>query len=119
MASLRSVQVEPGKCTGCGACEVACAFQREGLASTLRGSIVLHMEDRVDYFGVVVKRVDGSLLLGRPEGVEVQSPAQAAGGAQAAKPIMLRQPCDLCGEGDAWCVRFCPTGALSVAEGVG
>jgi hypothetical protein len=77
------------------------------------------MEDREDYFGVVVKRADGTLLLGRPEGVEVQSPADAIGGAGAAKPIMLRQPCDLCGGGDAWCVRFCPTGALRVAGEVG
>jgi len=78
------------------------------------------MEDREDYFGVVLKRVDGTLLLGRPEGAEVQQPASAASdGAGAAKPIMLRQPCGMCGGGDAWCVRFCPTGALRVAVEVG
>jgi len=111
------VEVDPGRCNGCGTCEVACAFQREGLCSTVRGSVVLHIEDRDDYFGVVIKRPDGSVLLGRPEGVEVQSPGGGAGGAATAKPVMLREPCDMCGSGDPWCVRFCPRGALRVGGG--
>jgi ferredoxin len=109
------IQVDTGRCSGCGACEVACAFQREGHFSTIRGSVLLHMEDREDYFGIVLKRDDGSLLLGRPEGVEVQTPGgSSSGGAATAKPVMLRQPCDLCGGGVPWCVRFCPRQALSV-----
>lgn len=112
---MRQVRVDTELCSGCGVCEVACAFQREGLFSTIRGSVMLHMEDRDDYFGIVLKREDGSLLLGRPEGVEVQRPGdQASGGAATAKPVMLREPCDLCGGGEQWCVRFCPRGALSV-----
>jgi Fe-S-cluster-containing dehydrogenase component len=76
---------------------------------------MLHMEDRVDYFGIVLKRMDNSLLLGRPEGVEIASPGgSTTGGAATSKPVMLREPCDMCGGGDPWCVRFCPRGALSV-----
>jgi ferredoxin len=112
---MRQVQVDTELCSGCGACEVACAFQREGLFSTIRGSVMLHMEDREDYFGIVLKREDSSLLLGRPEGIEVQQPGgPSSNGAATAKPVMLREPCDLCGGGDQWCVRFCPRGALSV-----
>ncbi len=113
--SMAEVLVDTDKCSGCGACEVACAFQREGLFSTVRGSVMLHMEDRVDYFGIVLKRMDNSLLLGRPEGVEIASPGgSTTGGAATSKPVMLREPCDMCGGGDPWCVRFCPRGALSV-----
>ncbi|NIP33867.1 MAG: hypothetical protein GWO27_03095 [Thermoplasmata archaeon] len=112
--SLTNVLVDTGLCTGCGACEVACSFQREGLFSTLRGSVMLHLEDEVDYFGVIIKRLDDSLYLGRPEGPEVLPPGGSADGAATAKPIMLREPCDLCGGGDPWCVAFCPRGALSL-----
>ncbi len=115
VVSVAQIHVDMSKCSGCGACEVACAFQREGLFSTVRGSVMLHMEDRVDYFGIVLKRLDGSLLLGRPEGVEIVNPGgPASGGAATSKPVMLRQPCDLCGGGDPWCVTFCPRDALSV-----
>lgn len=111
---MTQVMVDPGKCSGCGACEVACAFQREGLFSTVRGSVMLHLEDREDYFGIILKRMDGSLMLGRPEGVEVTPPGASSGRAAQSKPIMLREPCDLCGGGRPWCVAFCPRGALSL-----
>ena len=115
VVSVPQIHMDTSKCSGCGACEVACAFQREGLFSTVRGSVMLHMEDRVDYFGIVLKRLDGSMLLGRPEGIEIVTPGgPASGGAATSKPVMLREPCDLCGGGDPWCVAFCPRDALSV-----
>ena len=104
------IVMEPLKCSGCGACELACSFYRDEVFSTMRSSTMIHREEKKNYFGVMLKR-DDDLVLGRPEGVEIMGPGESSGDAASSKPILLREPCDVC-EGDPLCVKFCPTGSL-------
>jgi len=71
-------------------------------------------EEKKNYFGVVLKKAS-TIVVGRPEGVEEMnlSDMQSSGGegGAAAKPIVLRVPCDDCEE--PMCVRFCPSEAIS------
>ncbi len=57
-----------------------------------------------------------SLLLARPNGVEVIKPGQQIEGASAnSKPILLRVACDLCEEEETpFCVKSCPQNVLSI-----
>ncbi len=104
---------EPLKCIRCGLCEAACSLHRDGVLTPTTSSIIVHSEDKSGYFGLVVK-CTGSLTMVRPEGVS--SGAQTGGsGGPGAKPILLREPCDLCG-GDAKCARACPTGCIRLVK---
>jgi Fe-S-cluster-containing dehydrogenase component len=104
------IEIDPHLCTACGACEVACSLYREEeVFTTMRSSIILHREERKNYYGVMLKRA-GEVLLGRPEGVEVMKEGESSDTGGGGKPILLREPCDNCT--NAMCVRFCPTGCL-------
>ena len=100
------------KCTGCGACELACSFYRDEVFSTIRSSVMMHREEKKNYFGIMVKVVD-DLLLGRPEGVEFDSESTASNEQEGAsgKPILMREECDLC-EGKVYCVKLCPAESI-------
>lgn len=102
------------RCIGCAGCEVVCSLRRDALVSTMSSSIVFHVEEEKGYYGIILKRAGGELLLGRPEGVEIKRPGELSGGASA-KPIAMRPACDLCG-GDPKCVSYCPVGALEVEQ---
>lgn len=104
------IEIDPNLCTACGACEVACSLYREEeVFTTMRSSIILHREEKKNYYGVMLKR-EGEVLLGRPEGVEVMKEGESSDTGGGGKPILLREPCDNCT--NAMCVRFCPTGCL-------
>jgi len=104
------LKIEPLKCTGCRACELACSYHHEKELSFMFASIMLYREEGKNYYGIMLKR-EQDVLLGRPEGVEVMRPG--SGGGASGKPILMRQPCDLCeGSEYAFCVEVCPTGAL-------
>jgi len=105
----------PEKCIGCAGCEVVCNLQRDGFLSTMSSSIMFHIEEERGYFGIIVKRKDGALLLGKPEGVEIKRPGEISGGSASAKPITMRPPCDMC-VGEPKCIRYCPVGALEEGE---
>lgn len=108
------LRLEPLKCVGCGACEVACSFHRSQTFTTARSSIMLHREEKKNYFGIMLKEKE-SLVLGRPEGVEVSGGKKEGGeggGGAPLKPMLMRQACDLCGGEEPYCVRLCPTGAI-------
>ena len=106
------ISIEPLKCIGCGLCELACSYRRDRVFTTMRSSIMLRLDDKRGYFGVMIKRADGDLLLGRPEGVELVKAGRTTDGI-GAKPVMLRPACDMC-EGDRpRCVEICPAHCLS------
>lgn len=112
---MSHLMYHPEKCIGCGGCEVICSLRRDEYLSTMTSSIMFYLEEEKGYFGIIVKRENGELLLGRPEGVEVKRPGEISGGSAAAKPITMRPPCDMCG-GEPKCIRYCPTGALEEGD---
>ncbi len=77
----------------------------------MSSSIILHVEDKADYFGLVLKTRSDGLVMARPEGVSSGQQSSGSGG-PGAKPILLREPCDLCG-GDPRCVKACPTRCIT------
>ncbi len=111
------LEVITHKCTGCRICEIACSFHRDREMNPVSSSIMLHRNEKKDYFGVMIKR-EKEVFLGRPEGAEVLLPGEKAEGAGASsKPIVMREACDLCeGEDFLFCVAVCPSGCL-VEEG--
>jgi len=111
---LAQLKYHPERCIGCAGCEVVCGFQRESLVSTITSSIMFYIEEERGYFGIIVKRQGGALLLGRPEGVEVKRPGELAGGGSA-KPIAMRPACNMC-NGKPKCIAYCPTGALEEGD---
>jgi ferredoxin len=80
----------------------------------MSSSIILHVDDKADYFGLVLKTKSEGLVLARPEGL---SPGQQASGSSGpgAKPVLLREACDLCG-GKPKCARVCPTACITVED---
>lgn len=103
--------LEPLKCVACGLCEAVCSLNRDSVLTPMSSSIILHVEDRADYFGLVLKTEGEGLVVARPEGGGAEQPGQSSG--PGAKPILLREPCDLCG-GDPKCAKVCPTGCITV-----
>ncbi len=108
-----TIKIEPLKCINCGACELGCSFYRDEVFTTMSASIMMYREEKRNYFGLMLKK-DEEMVLGRPEGVEVQKDGESSGEEEeanaSAKPILMREPCDECK--NAMCVRFCPTGCL-------
>lgn len=108
------LRIEPLKCICCGLCETACSMNRDSVLTPMSSSIIVHIDDKANYFGLVLKTRPEGLVIGRPEGVTTGQQAAGAGG-PGAKPILLREPCDLCG-GEPKCTRICPTGCITVED---
>lgn len=104
---------EPLKCVACGLCETVCSLNRDSVLTPMSSSIILHIEDKTDYFGLVLKTEGEGLVVARPEsqGSEQGSDSNGPG----AKPILLREPCDLCG-GEPKCAMVCPTRCITVVD---
>ncbi len=117
-----AIKIDALKCTGCMACEMACGYHRDDAFALLSSCIVTYRtKEKKDYFGVLLKREE-DLLIARPEGTEIkrigETEAAASGAKQqdaSAKPMLLREACDLCEEMDLgpMCVKFCPFDAIS------
>ena len=111
---LTKLKIEPLKCICCGLCETACSLNRDSVLTPMTSSIILHLDDKADYFGLVLKTRSEGLVLGRPEGISSGQQPSGSGG-PGAKPILLREPCDLC-DGKPKCAKACPSGCISVEE---
>ena len=115
------LRIDPLKCIECGLCELACGYHWDDAFSMIAASIVAYRSrDKKNYFGVLLK-TEEDLILGRPEGLEVQKIGVTTEGSTqdpSAKPILLREPCNLCQgfEEGPLCVRFCPTGCLHLDQ---
>jgi len=112
------VKVNPLECTGCALCELACSYHWDEAFTLISSSIMLYRaEEKKDYMGVIVK-TEEDLFLGRPEGAaaiklgELQK--SGGGGGASAKPILIREACDLCESAgvEPLCVAICPNAAL-------
>jgi len=107
------------KCTSCMACELACSFRRDDACSMLASSIVTYRNrEKKNYFGLMLKEHE-NLVLPRPEGVDVQRIGVVDENVKAdpaAKPILLREACDMCEgvDGGPLCVRVCSHHVISV-----
>lgn len=108
------LKIEPLNCICCGLCETVCSLNRDSVLTPMSSSIILHIEDKANYFGLVLKTKSEGLVVARPEGVSKGQQAGGSGG-PGAKPILLREPCDLCG-GDPKCVRVCPAKCIVVED---
>ncbi|UCE90973.1 MAG: hypothetical protein JSV90_05985 [Methanobacteriota archaeon] len=106
---------QPLACIACDLCEVACSLRRDGVVTPMSSSIILHSEDKANYFGLVLKSRSEGVVLVRPEGVVSGQESSGGSGGPGAKPILLREPCDLC-DGDPMCVRACPVRCISVED---
>ncbi|MDD1767265.1 MAG: hypothetical protein LUQ27_01685 [Methanomassiliicoccales archaeon] len=66
-----TMNAETLKCIDCDLCELACNYRRDKVFTTMRSSIMLHLDDKKNYLGVMVKLPNDELILGRPEGLEI------------------------------------------------
>ena len=107
------IRIDVLRCIGCGLCELACSYRRDEVFTAMRSSIMLHLDDKRNYFGVMIKLPNDDLVLGRPEGLEMQLAGLSSGDGAGAKPILLREACDECAGERPHCVAICPTECLS------
>jgi Fe-S-cluster-containing dehydrogenase component len=110
------LKIDSLKCIACCACELACGYHWDEALSPITSSIIVYRaREKKNYFGIMLKKSE-HLILGKPEGLEIRRIGEVKKGVEAdpsAKPIMLRDACDLCeGRNKPLCVEFCPTGAL-------
>jgi len=109
------------RCTACMACELACDFHRDDAFASIASSIVTYRNrEKKNYFGLMLKESE-NLILARPEGLEVQRIGVVDENVEAdpaAKPILLREACDLCEgvDGGPLCIRFCPQDVISLED---
>jgi carbon-monoxide dehydrogenase iron sulfur subunit len=134
---LKSLQIEPEKCTGCRQCEMACSYQAEGVFNPATSSIKIftfHHEGRfVPYTctqcseawcmhacpveAIVVNKVTGAkeVLEDVCVGCKVCTIACPFGTVNYSQDSNVVTKCDLCG-GDPECVKACPTAAITYVD---
>jgi Fe-S-cluster-containing dehydrogenase component len=120
---MMGIKTDISKCTSCMACEMACGYHRDdGFALLSSCIMVTRGREKKDYSAVVLKDTE-NLVIAKPEGLEIRRIGAAEeGGADqgkgdaSAKPLLLREPCDLCSdqEDGPLCIQFCPFNAISI-----
>jgi Fe-S-cluster-containing hydrogenase component 2 len=134
---LKSLHIDPAKCTECLQCEMACSFENEGMFNPTKSRIkvfTFHDEGRfvpytctqcAEAWCMHACPVD-AISLDRATGAKVVDEAVCVG----CKVCTIACPfgtvnynqdtgkvikCDLCG-GDPWCAKACPTGAITYID---
>ena len=117
------IKVDPKKCVSCMACELACGYHRDdGFALLSACIMVTRGREKKDYSAVVLKEAE-NLVIAHPEGLEIrrigaveEGGAGQSKGDASAKPLLLREPCDLCSDREEGplCLQFCPVNAISI-----
>jgi len=116
-----SIRIDSSKCIACMACELACGYHRDDAFALLSSCLVVYRaRDQKNYIGVLLKEEE-ELVIARPEGLEVKRIGAADedqggddGGDASAKPMLLREACDLCEDRDdgPLCIQVCPVDAV-------
>jgi Fe-S-cluster-containing dehydrogenase component len=116
-----SIRIDPNKCIACMACELACGYHRDDAFALLSSCVVVYRaKEHKDYIGVLLKEEE-ELVIARPEGLEVKrlgatddDQSGDDGGDASAKPMLLREACDLCEDRDdgPLCIQVCPVDAV-------
>ena len=131
---LKSLHIDPGKCTDCLQCEMACSLENEGVFNPAKSRIkviTFHHEGRfVPYTctqcaeawcmqacpvdAIVNNAVTGSkdVLADRCVGCKVCTVACPFGTINYDQDSVKVIKCDLCG-GDPACAKACPTEAIT------
>ena len=133
----KSLLIDPGKCTGCVQCEMACSYENEGVFNTPKSRIrvfTFHEEGRfVPYTctqcaeawcmqacpvdAIVVNAATGAkdIVDDRCVGCKVCTIACPFGTVNYNSATGKVIKCDLCG-GDPACATACPTGAITYVD---
>ena len=131
---LKSLHIDPGKCTGCLQCEMACSYENEGVFNPSKSRIkvfTFHQEGRFTPYtctqcaeawcmqacpvdAIVANPVTGSkdVISDRCVGCKVCTVSCPFGTVKYDQDSGKVIKCDLCG-GDPACVKACPTEAIT------
>ena len=134
---LKSLQIEPEKCTGCLQCELACSYHHEGVFNPSRSRIkvfTFHHEGRFAPYTCTqcaeawclhtcpVEAITVNLTTGAKEvaveqcvGCKVCTIACPFGTINYQVETGKVAKCDLCG-GDPECAKACPTSAITYVD---
>ena len=130
----RSLNIEPGKCTGCLQCELACSYDNEGAFNITKSRIkVFKFEDEGRFVPYTCTQCDeawcmracpvDAISVDKATGAKIVSDALCVG----CKVCTIACPfgtinynvdsgkvikCDLC-EGEPECAKACPTDAIT------
>ncbi len=133
----KSLNIDPGKCTGCVQCELACSYEKTGMFNPSRSVIkvfTFHHEGRFAPYtctqcadawcmracpvGAITTDADSGAKMvsqSRCVGCKVCTIACPFGTVNYSQVTGKVVKCDLCG-GDPKCVSACPTGAITFTD---
>jgi len=122
----RLIRIDARKCVGCGICELACSFNREGAFGRSRSAIRVFDDEADDITPVIIAQATDAECTSKVNmvinGHEVDWCTMCRVACSAKAPFKELKntagiKCDKCGVMDfPKCVEWCPTGALTLLE---